>query len=62
MPHTLGHLNEKDRIKVAESLTHYLVSLDNKKKFELQVPDSVAEHGEALFHQVGCAMPLTERQ
>ncbi len=56
MPHTLGHLNEKDRIKVAESLTHYLVSLNNKKTFELQVPDSVAaEHGEALFNQVGCA-------
>ena len=50
MPHTLDHLNEKDRIKVAESLTHYLVSLNNKKKFELQVPDSVAaEHGCLLY-------------
>ena len=55
MPNMLSHLNDKEREKVAESITHYLVSINKKVPFQIRVPDSVAaEQGEVLFHQVGC--------
>ncbi len=55
MPNMLGHLDDKERKRVAESITHYLVSINKKAPFQIRVPDSVAaEQGKVLFHQVGC--------
>ncbi|MDA0837011.1 MAG: hypothetical protein O2857_04440 [Planctomycetota bacterium] len=55
MPDLLGHLAADEKREVAESITHYLVSLNKGAAFELQPPDDVAaELGEKLFHSVGC--------
>ena len=55
MPDLLGGLPDGERLEIAESITHYLVSLDRGKPFKLQTPDAVAaRHGESLFHSVGC--------
>lgn len=55
MPDLLGDLGADEKQNVAESITHYLVSLHKDTKFELQAPDAVAaEQGEQLFHSVGC--------
>ena len=55
MPDLLGHLGAGEKQKVAESLTHYLVSLNKDADFKLEAPDAVAaEQGEELFHSVGC--------
>ena len=40
---------------MANSITHYLISLNKQDPFKITVPDSVAaEQGEELFHKVGC--------
>lgn len=55
MPDLLGHLESGEQEKVAESITHYLVSLNKGQGFTVQAPDAVAaERGEKLFHSVGC--------
>ncbi|MDA0811232.1 MAG: c-type cytochrome, partial [Verrucomicrobia bacterium] len=55
MPDVLGDRSEAERLEVAETITHFLVSLNKGDQFELQVPDAVAaERGEKLFHAVGC--------
>ena len=55
MPDLLEHLSEDEKGKVAESITHYLVSLGSGDAFAPQAPDAVAaEQGETLFHSVGC--------
>jgi cytochrome c553 len=55
MPDVMGDRSEAERLEVAETITHFLVSLNNGEEFELQVPDAVAaERGERLFHAVGC--------
>lgn len=55
MPDLLAHLPADEKNAVAESITHYLVSLNKGAAFEPQAPDAVAaEQGEQLFHSVGC--------
>ncbi|MGI9244333.1 MAG: hypothetical protein ACR2RV_26275, partial [Verrucomicrobiales bacterium] len=55
MPDLLGAVPPEERRAVAESITHYLVSLHKGAPFGLQSPDGVAaEQGEQLFHSVGC--------
>ncbi len=55
MPDLLARLGEAERIQVAASLAHFLLSL-KKNDFALQAPDAVAaEHGRRLFHSRGCA-------
>ena len=55
MPDVLAHLGARERGEIAESLTHFLLSL-KKSDFALQPPDAVAaRHGEKLFHSRGCA-------
>ena len=55
MPDLLSHLKEDQKEKIAESITHYLISLNKKNDFKVEAPDSVAaEKGNQLFHQVGC--------
>jgi mono/diheme cytochrome c family protein len=55
MPDLLGHLQPGERDKVAEAITHYLVSLNKGQDFAERAPDGVAaELGEKLFHSVGC--------
>ena len=55
MPDLLSHLKEDQKEKIAESITHYLISLNKKKDFKEKAPDSVAaEKGNQLFHEVGC--------
>ncbi|MEE3179316.1 MAG: c-type cytochrome, partial [Verrucomicrobiota bacterium] len=55
MPDVLAHLGARERGEIAESLTHFLLSL-KKSDFALQPPDAVAaRHGEVLFHSRGCA-------
>ena len=56
MPDLLGHLGAEEKKKVAESITHYLVSINRGgAAFKLGAPDAVAaEQGEQLFHSVGC--------
>lgn len=55
MPDLLSEFPDGERREVAESITHYLVSLDRGAPFKLQTPDAVAaRQGESLFHSVGC--------
>ena len=55
MPDLLGHLQPGEKDKVAEAITHYLVSLNKGQAFMVRAPDGVAaELGEELFHSVGC--------
>ena len=55
MPDLLAHLAGEEKQEVARAITHYLGSLAKGPNFELQAPDAVAaEHGEELFHSVGC--------
>ncbi len=56
MPDLLGCMDATERKEVAESITHYLVSLNERDtEFHLEAPDAVAaELGERLFHSVGC--------
>jgi cbb3-type cytochrome oxidase cytochrome c subunit len=55
MPDFLGDLEPGEKAKVAEAITHYLVSLNKGQGFTVQAPDAVAaEQGEKLFHSVGC--------
>ena len=42
MPDLLSHLKEDQKEKIAESITHYLISLNKKKDFKEKAPDSVA--------------------
>jgi mono/diheme cytochrome c family protein len=54
MPDALTQLAEREREQVAQSLTHFLLSLKDND-FSLQPPDAVAAgHGERLFHSRGC--------
>jgi len=56
MPDALSHLAEKEKAKAAESLTHFLLSLNKKNDFSPQAPDQVAAGlGAPLFHSRGCA-------
>ena len=55
MPDLLGQLADGERKQAAESIGHYLVSLNRGAKFEQRAQDAVAaELGEQLFHTVGC--------
>ncbi len=55
MPDLLADLEPAEKKKVAEAITHYLVSLNKGADFALQAPNAVAaEQGEKLFHSVGC--------
>ena len=55
MPDVMSHLHSAERKQAAESITHFLLSLDKTQTFDLQATDAVAsEHGEKLFHSVGC--------
>ncbi|MCP4849165.1 MAG: hypothetical protein GY899_14580, partial [Verrucomicrobiaceae bacterium] len=55
MPDLLGRLEVEEQDKVAEAITHYLVSLNKGPDFGVRAPDAVAaEEGEKLFHSVGC--------
>ena len=51
----LSHLNADNKRQTAKSITHFLLSQSKTRNFELVAPDMVAaEHGEKLFHTVGC--------
>ena len=55
MPDLLGNLEPGEKEKVAEAITHYLVSVQKGEQFMVKAPDAVAaEQGEKLFHSVGC--------
>ena len=55
MPDLLAYLPPGEKEKVAEAITHYLVSLKKGEDFAIRAPDGVAaELGEDLFHSVGC--------
>jgi mono/diheme cytochrome c family protein len=55
MPDLLGELGAEERRDAAESITHFLVSLNKDADFQLQAPDAVAAaQGNLLFHSVGC--------
>jgi len=55
MPDVLASLSREEKGQVANSLTHFLLSL-KESEFSLQPPDAVAaEHGRRLFHSRGCA-------
>ena len=55
MPDVLSHLDAAESKQAAKSITHFLLSLNTTHNFELQATDAVAaEHGEKLFHSVGC--------
>ena len=56
MPDLLGCMDATERKEVAESISHYLVSLnESDSEFLLEAPDAVAaELGDRLFHSVGC--------
>ena len=55
MPDVMTALSDEEKAHAANSLTHFLLSL-NKNDFSLQPPDAVAvKHGERLFHSRGCA-------
>lgn len=55
MPDLLASLSAREKNKVANEITHFLISLHEGPPFELQAPDSVAaSHGNELFHSVGC--------
>lgn len=54
MPDVLAHLPVPEKQKIAEALTHYLLSL-KQPTFTPSVPDAVAaEQGAVLFHSRGC--------
>lgn len=54
MPDVLKHFDEKEKREVAESLTHYLLSL-KENSFSPEAPDRVAAiEGKKLFHARGC--------
>lgn len=54
MPDVLVGMDEKEKDKVAESITHFLMSL-KKNHFAPKVPDLVAaKQGGHLFHTRGC--------
>lgn len=54
MPDVLVGMDEKQKDEVAESITHFLLSL-KKNNFAPKVPDHVsATKGEHLFHSRGC--------
>ena len=54
MPDLLSQLGGEEKKQVAQSITHFLLSL-KKNDFSLQAPDAVAaEKGKALFHSRGC--------
>ena len=54
MPDVFSHLPENQKREVAQSLTHFLLSLKTND-FGFQAPDAVAaKHGERLFHSRGC--------
>jgi mono/diheme cytochrome c family protein len=55
MPDVLSHLDVGEKKQAAQSITHFLLSLNKSQKFDLQATDAVAaERGEKLFHSVGC--------
>ncbi len=55
MPVVMSHLSEDERLQSAKAISHFLLSLSKTRKFEQLPIDSVAaEHGERLFHSVGC--------
>ncbi len=55
MPDVMAHLSTEERRRTAKSITHSLLSLNKSREFDLQAVDAVAaEHGETLFHSVGC--------
>lgn len=56
MPDVLGDFAQEDREAAAKAITHFLISLGKaESELTLQAPDAVAaEHGEKLFHTVGC--------
>ena len=54
MPQLPGLADNRTRDELAGALTHYLVSLSDKR-FTLDAPNEVAARaGEALYHTVGC--------
>ncbi|MDE0569873.1 MAG: c-type cytochrome [Verrucomicrobiales bacterium] len=55
MPDMLEPFSIKERERIANAITHYLISLNKEDSFKITVPDSVAaEQGEEIFHKVGC--------
>ena len=55
MPDMLSSLDHDERKLSAQAITHFLLSLSKRRDFNLQAIDAVAaEHGEKLFHSVGC--------
>jgi cytochrome c553 len=54
MPDLLARFGVAEKKQIAESITHFLLSLQTNN-FALQAPDAVAaSHGEQLFHSRGC--------
>ncbi|MFP6906288.1 MAG: hypothetical protein VCG02_13800 [Verrucomicrobiota bacterium] len=54
MPDVMSHLSAEAKQRVAEAITHYLLSL-KPPRFAPTVPDAVAAgRGETLFHASGC--------
>ncbi len=55
MPDLLDGVGVAEKQAIAESITHFLVSLNKDAGFQLQAPDAVAAaQGNLLFHSVGC--------
>lgn len=65
MPDVMSHLGVDQRQQAATTITHYLLSLNKARPFDLEAIDAVAaEQGGELFHSVGCAAchaPRNER-
>ena len=54
MPDVLAGKGEEERAKIAQSITHYLLSLGNND-FNPEIPDVIAaKRGRELFHMRGC--------
>jgi putative heme-binding domain-containing protein len=54
MPDVMTAKPDADRNRIASEITHYLVSLSDRRFESQQIDDEAAERGRELFHTVGC--------
>ena len=55
MPDVMSHLDAAEKKQTAKAISHFLLSMNRTTEFDLLPTNAVAaEHGERLFHSVGC--------